>query len=216
MGNRNNKVLGELRRGPLTPLECLNRLGIMRLAAAVFDLKAQGHQIRTEMVDVTCREGRVARVAKYHLMPDGAAPALAGGAPEAQGGPVVDQDTKQRVIEVLTKLGPSGATADELRVMTQSDAQPVATAMFALRDDGIIGPGVADVPVAGSKYNARLWYLVANIPRPTLGDPRQRTHSNTKACPRCHERSYKTQDDGGAVCRRCGLVQGGLFGDGSK
>jgi hypothetical protein len=216
MGKRNDKVLNELRRGPLTPLECLNKLGIMRLAAAVFDLKEQGHQIRTEMVDVTCREGRVARVAKYHLMLSGPPSTPPDGPPEAQGATTARLDVRARVLEALTKLGPSGATAGELRLLTGAKEQQVASALFALRDANVVGPGVADVPVAGSKYKARPWYLTEHIPRPTHGDRTQRRHHSTKTCPRCHEHSFRDIEGGGSECNRCGLIQGGLFGDGSK
>lgn len=43
-------ILAELQRGPLTPLDALERCGCLRLAARISDLKAAGHTILTERV----------------------------------------------------------------------------------------------------------------------------------------------------------------------
>ena len=48
----------------LTPLEALTMFGCFRLGARIWDLKAQGHKIATEMVAV----GRGKRVARYRLL----------------------------------------------------------------------------------------------------------------------------------------------------
>lgn len=56
-------VLRQLRlNGPhgLTALESLRDLGVMRLAARINDLRALGHQIRTETV-VTANKKRIGR-----------------------------------------------------------------------------------------------------------------------------------------------------------
>lgn len=53
-------VLAALKRGPLTPLEALERIGTMRLAARVGELRQQGHAISVERY-VTPSGKRVAR-----------------------------------------------------------------------------------------------------------------------------------------------------------
>ena len=52
-----------LARGPITSLEALNELGIMRLASRVDELRKQGNTIVTETVK---RNGK--SYAKYHLI----------------------------------------------------------------------------------------------------------------------------------------------------
>lgn len=59
-----DQVLNHLRRGPLTPLEALQRYGCMRLAARILDLRARGHQIHSVAVPVGPRK----TVARYHLV----------------------------------------------------------------------------------------------------------------------------------------------------
>lgn len=66
-GDQELAVLARLRRGPLTPLQALSELGVMRLAAVVHRLKALGWDITTENIETDCRGGRTARVARYHL-----------------------------------------------------------------------------------------------------------------------------------------------------
>ncbi len=44
------RILTHLCDRPITPLEALNRYGCFRLAARIKDLRAQGHDIRTETV----------------------------------------------------------------------------------------------------------------------------------------------------------------------
>lgn len=61
-------LLERLKRGPITPLEALNELGIMRLGGRIYDLRQAGHQIRKEMVEVDTRNGGKAHVARYTLV----------------------------------------------------------------------------------------------------------------------------------------------------
>ena len=61
--NQSDAVLRELRKGPITPLEALSRVGSLRLAARVLELRQRGHEIHTQRVD---RGGR--RVARYVLV----------------------------------------------------------------------------------------------------------------------------------------------------
>lgn len=62
-----DRLLSRLKRGPITPMEAWSELGIYRLGARVFDLKAQGHEIVRELVAVNNRFGEECRVARYKL-----------------------------------------------------------------------------------------------------------------------------------------------------
>lgn len=52
----------------ITPLEAMRDLGVYRLASRIFDLKEQGYNIDTEMVDVKNRYGSTTKVACYRLV----------------------------------------------------------------------------------------------------------------------------------------------------
>ena len=46
------KILKHLEDGhSITPMEALNSFGCFRLSAVIFDLKQEGHDIKTKMVD---------------------------------------------------------------------------------------------------------------------------------------------------------------------
>ena len=62
------RVLARLRRGPLTSAQALAELGVGRLGARVYDLRAMGHDIHTETLDVINRFGDQCRVARYRLL----------------------------------------------------------------------------------------------------------------------------------------------------
>jgi hypothetical protein len=64
------QLLAALRQQPLTSLEILQKLGIYRAGARVFDLRADGHRIATDMVAVPTRERGTAHVARYALLPE--------------------------------------------------------------------------------------------------------------------------------------------------
>lgn len=66
----NEAVLSYLIDHPdgLTPLVALEECGTLRLAARIFDLRAAGHDIVSEMVEVKARNGKVARVKRYRLV----------------------------------------------------------------------------------------------------------------------------------------------------
>ena len=49
--SQNEAVLQWLKREPITPIQALAHLRVMRLAARVNDLKNQGHAIHTRMVE---------------------------------------------------------------------------------------------------------------------------------------------------------------------
>jgi hypothetical protein len=61
------QVLDHLKSAPLTPGDAWIRYGTSRLAACIHSLRRDGHDIRAETVEVTCRDGRLARVARYSL-----------------------------------------------------------------------------------------------------------------------------------------------------
>lgn len=66
--SQNETVLNWLKgKHDLTPLEAYQRWGIQRLGARVYDLKHEGHKIKSEMVDVYNRCGGKCRVARYTL-----------------------------------------------------------------------------------------------------------------------------------------------------
>ena len=61
------RLLGRLQRGPITPMEAWQELGVYRLAARVKDLKDAGHKIVKQTVNVANRFGESCRVARYSL-----------------------------------------------------------------------------------------------------------------------------------------------------
>ena len=66
--NQTEMVLDYLERhGSITPLEAMNKLGIMRLGARIFDLKESGVKIITERVSEKNRFGDVVNFARYRL-----------------------------------------------------------------------------------------------------------------------------------------------------
>lgn len=68
--SQTDRVYQRLQRGPLTQLEALTELGVMRLGARILELREQGIPIETEMVEVATRvPGETARVARYSIPP---------------------------------------------------------------------------------------------------------------------------------------------------
>ena len=55
------------RHGSITPLEAMNKLGIMRLGARIYDLKESGVKIITERVSEKNRFGELVSFARYRL-----------------------------------------------------------------------------------------------------------------------------------------------------
>lgn len=62
------QLLGVLRQRPLTSLEIHQLLGIYRASARIYDLRAEGMRIATELVSVSNRDGEPCRVARYALL----------------------------------------------------------------------------------------------------------------------------------------------------
>ena len=66
MDTQNAELLEYLEKyGRITPLEALAKLGIYRLSARIFDLRAAGHNIETNILEEKDRRGRRCRVAEY-------------------------------------------------------------------------------------------------------------------------------------------------------
>lgn len=61
--SQNHAILSHLKRGPITPLDALERYGCFRLAARIDELRTAGHAIRTEWV----RQGEK-RFARYRMV----------------------------------------------------------------------------------------------------------------------------------------------------
>lgn len=53
--------------GSITPLEAQRLYGCMRLGARIWDLRHDGHDIVSEIVEVPTRNGGKARVAQYRF-----------------------------------------------------------------------------------------------------------------------------------------------------
>jgi len=60
-------VLNHLKSQPLTPLVALKKYGTMRLAAIVFNLRDEGHNIKTKIVNVGSQRN-AKYVAEYSLL----------------------------------------------------------------------------------------------------------------------------------------------------
>ena len=57
-------ILDLLKRGPVTPMDALSKLGCFRLAARVQDLRDDGYAIRTEMIETPSGK----HVSRYELV----------------------------------------------------------------------------------------------------------------------------------------------------
>jgi len=53
--------------GKLTDWTSLQLFGYQRLAARIEELRADGMRIKTQMISVSCRNGRIAKVAEYRM-----------------------------------------------------------------------------------------------------------------------------------------------------
>lgn len=61
------QVLNHLKKEPLTPLVALRKYGTLRLAALVFNLRDEGYNIKTNMVNVGTKN-KPKTVAQYSLL----------------------------------------------------------------------------------------------------------------------------------------------------
>ena len=63
---QNERVLAYMKKfGSITPLEAMNVIGVMRLAARISDLKKRGHKITSKTVLVKNRYGESCSVKQY-------------------------------------------------------------------------------------------------------------------------------------------------------
>ena len=65
--SQQTQVLNHLKKEPLTPLVALRKYGTLRLAALVFNLRDEGHNIKTDIVNVGSNRN-AKYVAKYSLI----------------------------------------------------------------------------------------------------------------------------------------------------
>ena len=66
--SQNTRIKAHLMKGKsLTALEGLYQFGTFRLGARIFDLKEQGLNIKSEMIEITS-ERKTKRIAKYSLV----------------------------------------------------------------------------------------------------------------------------------------------------
>jgi hypothetical protein len=65
--SQQTQVLNHLKREPLTPLVALRKYGTLRLAALVYNLKDEGHNIVSQRVNVGSKNSPKF-VAKYSLI----------------------------------------------------------------------------------------------------------------------------------------------------
>jgi hypothetical protein len=65
--SQQTQVFNHLKKEPLTPLVALKKYGTMRLAAIVFNLRDEGHNIKTDIVNVGTKRN-TKYVAKYSLL----------------------------------------------------------------------------------------------------------------------------------------------------
>ena len=64
------KILGFMqthKRG-ITPLQAMNHFGCMRLSSRIHDLREQGYNITSDIVEVKNRYGEKCRVSQYRLV----------------------------------------------------------------------------------------------------------------------------------------------------
>lgn len=72
MASQKQMVLDYIRDlGGITPLDAFRDLGVTRLAAVIFELKEDGHDIRTEREHGKNRYGQPTRYARYSFGRDG-------------------------------------------------------------------------------------------------------------------------------------------------
>ena len=68
MNTQNKQVLKHLKKkGSITPMEALNLFGCFRLAARIFDLHEEGHDIKPVMTESRTKHGKK-RFATYYLI----------------------------------------------------------------------------------------------------------------------------------------------------
>lgn len=66
--SQNDRLLAYLKKGrSIDPLNAWSRMGIYRLSARIYDLRQQGIEISSRLVEVENKWGEVFRVAQYRI-----------------------------------------------------------------------------------------------------------------------------------------------------
>lgn len=69
--SQNQRVIEYMQeKGSITQMEALNKLGVMRLASRISDLRRNGYKITGSMETVKNRYGEKCRVKRYSLIED--------------------------------------------------------------------------------------------------------------------------------------------------
>ena len=66
--SQKQRLLAYLKQQPINPLQAWQQLGIYRLSAVVHLLREDGHEIKTDLVEVKNKYNEVCKVAKYTLI----------------------------------------------------------------------------------------------------------------------------------------------------
>lgn len=66
--SQTSRILAQLRIASMTPLDAFRAIGTLRLGARIFELRREGHQIKTDMVTVGKGTTGYKRVARYRLI----------------------------------------------------------------------------------------------------------------------------------------------------
>jgi len=61
------RIMQRLQKGPITQMEALNELGVMRLASRISALKKKGEPIKKRMITVRNRYAEKCSIAEYSL-----------------------------------------------------------------------------------------------------------------------------------------------------
>jgi len=65
--SQQTQVLNHLQKSSITPLDALRKYGTFRLAALIFNLREDGHDIKTDIINVGNKK-KPKHVAKYSLI----------------------------------------------------------------------------------------------------------------------------------------------------
>ena len=61
------RIMQRLQKGPITQMEAINELGVMRLASRISALKQKGEPIKKRMITVRNRYGEKCSICEYSL-----------------------------------------------------------------------------------------------------------------------------------------------------
>jgi hypothetical protein len=158
------RILERLQEGPLTALEALENLGVMRMAARVHDLRADGHPIVCETVVVPNRFSEESRVARYSLQPEqhnqptkqgsNMSEALDNNPTQAAGIIIASDNINQRqAISVAVSKGLKDAGFTNVTVVVDKSDDPSRIDVTPENAESLLGsikalnPGLFDAPI---------------------------------------------------------------------